>query len=67
MAMASTVLDWPDSGISSTSASKLLINRSIRYKEVAKVIAAISQGSPPAVSPRRGVDPRPRPERGLPG
>ena len=54
--MACAILDWPDSGISSTSPTKLLIDRSIRYEEVAKVIAAISQGSPPAVSSRRGVD-----------
>ena len=49
-AVPGAILDRPDSRVASTWAAKLLVRRAIFYKEVAEVLATISQGSPPVVT-----------------
>lgn len=48
--MTGAVFDLPDVGVASTPATELLVRRAVRYEEVAEVRAAVSQGSPPAVT-----------------
>ncbi|WP_322778023.1 hypothetical protein [Frankia sp. Cas4] len=48
--MAGTVFDRPDTGVAPTLAMEFFVRRTSFYKEVAEVLAAISQGSPPVVT-----------------